>query len=279
MLYFAYGSNLNIAELRRAWGHEPKFVSTAFWPDAALRFHYHSTARAGGALDLVEHVGAATPGVLFEADLEVLDRKEGVGRGNYRRIEGTVLTSQGPRRAITYRVTDGARQNQFVPPTSDYVAIVREGMHAFELPSQTFDAACANKTPNWPKHVFVYGTLMRGEERESLMRNDTLQDVTEASVAGQLVDLGAYPGLRTGRFSKGGARVSGELFAYSSFHSLFAVLDPVEDFEGWDCIETSMYYRTIVGAQTQGTAHWAWTYEYRGERRGEIIESGCWNRR
>lgn len=273
MLYFAYGSNLNVDELAERWKHTPRFVSTAFWPDARLRFHYRSKTRKGGALDLVEHRGSATPGVLFEADLELLDRKEGVGIGHYRRIEGMAIGEDGPVRAITYRVCDDMRQGRFVEPTVEYVELVRAGLRAFDLPEYVFDAALRHDDAGWPPGVFVYGTLKRGHEREALMRNAALRSVHDAQVPGRLVDLGEYPG-----WMRGEGRVHGEVWSYHALDELFATLDPVEDFEGWERLEASMYHRTLVQADVGGTRRWAWTYEYRGEDPGNTIPSGTWIR-
>ena len=272
MLYFAYGSNLNLDELSERWGHRPRVVATAFWPDARLRFHYRSPARGGGALDLEEHIGSAVPGVLFDADLDVLDRKEGVGAGRYRRIEGVAITADGPVHALTYRVADAHRQARFVAPTADYERIVREGLRTFDLPHHMLELALAHGSGTWPGDVFVYGTLKRGHLREPLMRDDTLCSVNEASVAGRLLDLGEYPGL-----IRGEGRVHGEVWRYRSLKRLFATLDSVEDFEGWERLETSMYHRTLVQADVRGTAHWAWAYEYRGED-GTLIPDGSWSR-
>lgn len=273
MLYFAYGSNLNVDELSARWEHTPRFVARAFWPDARLRFHYRSKTRKGGALDLDPHRGSATPGVLFEADLALLDRKEGVGIGHYRRIEGIAITEAGPVRAITYRVCDDMRQGRFVAPTPEYVEIVRAGLRAFDLPEHVFDAALRHDEAGWPRDVFVYGTLKRGHERESLMRNTALRSIDDASIAGRLVDLGEYPG-----WMRGEGQVNGEVWSYDVLDELLGTLDPVEDFEGWDRLESSMYHRALVQADVRGTARWAWAYEYRGEDPGKTIPDGTWRR-
>ena len=88
MLYFAYGSNLNLADLNR-WcrdrqerGDVLEFHSTGILRDFTARFTLFSNARAGGVLDVVPKPAGEVPGVLFtvvRADgWRLLDLKEGV---------------------------------------------------------------------------------------------------------------------------------------------------------------------------------------------------------
>lgn len=126
--------------------------------------------------------------------------------------------------------------------------------------------------PSAPIGVFVYGTLMRGEEREAAVRS-VLADATPADgwVTGGLVHLGAWPGLVSGA-----GRVHGELFHTNELAPLLAVLDPIEDFVGFDVAPTE-YVRVVLPVTTATGVAWAWTYRYVGDLHGSVaIPSGRW---
>lgn len=62
--------------------------------------------------------------------------------------------------------------------------------------------------------VFVYGTLRRGESNDITRYRPTPRWVGRASVAGILLDLGAYPGAVL--VVEGGGRIVGEVFGVSA---------------------------------------------------------------
>lgn len=73
------------------------------------------------------------------------------------------------------------------------------------------------------RHVFVYGTLRRGELRDINRLQPAPRWVGPASVPGVLHDLGAYPGLLLG----GPGRVRGEVYEISA--ELERLLDEIEE--------------------------------------------------
>lgn len=279
MRYFGYGSNLDLEDLQRWCGekgmplgrYQP--AGAAFLPDHALAFHYYSRPRSGGALDVTPALGCAVPGMLFDVDESaraVLDRKEGLGL-RYELREVTVLRSDGSmERAFTYGVMAPYREGRFIAPTDDYVSVVRRGLATHGLPAAPLAAAAGGRPPQpLPETLFVYGTLKRGHCREALL-GETRHE--PATIVGELVDLGAYPGLRAGS-----APIHGELHRPSEpMPSLLNRLDPVEDFEGWHAIDRSMYHRAIVRAETTAGSQLAWTYLYRGDEDRPVIADGRW---
>ena len=74
------------------------------------------------------------------------------------------------------------------------------------------------------RHVFVYGTLRRGEQRDINRLHPTPVWVGEGSVSGSLYDLGSYPGLVT---AGGAGRVRGEVYIVSDV--LERLLDEIEE--------------------------------------------------
>ncbi|MGH6638770.1 MAG: gamma-glutamylcyclotransferase family protein [Polaromonas sp.] len=77
------------------------------------------------------------------------------------------------------------------------------------------------------RHVFVYGTLRRGEQRDINRLRPAPRWVGWASVAGVMYHLGAYPGMVLGEEGDGKGRVRGEVYAISA--ELERLLDEIED--------------------------------------------------
>lgn len=78
-------------------------------------------------------------------------------------------------------------------------------------------------TPATTRHVFVYGTLRRGDVRDITRLRPAPRFIGMASVAGVLYDLGPYPGVVLG----GSGRVRGEVYAISA--ELERQLDAIEE--------------------------------------------------
>ncbi|SDM74026.1 gamma-glutamylcyclotransferase [Polaromonas sp. JS666] len=95
-------------------------------------------------------------------------------------------------------------------------------------------------TPSATRHVFVYGTLRKGEERDINRLRPAPQWVGRAQVAGVLHHLGSYPGLVLG----GTGVVHGEVYAVSP--ELERVLDEIE--EVWPQ-QTGEYTKCEVAVQ------------------------------
>ena len=73
------------------------------------------------------------------------------------------------------------------------------------------------------RHVFVYGTLRQGEERDITRLRPAPRWVGQASVPGLMVELGSYPGLVLGA----PGQVKGEVYEISA--ALEQQLDVIEE--------------------------------------------------
>jgi len=127
-------------------------------------------------------------------------------------------------------------------------------------------------TPSATRHVFVYGTLRKGEERDINRLRPAPQSVGRAQVAGVMHHLGSYPGLVLG----GTGVVHGEVYAVSP--ELERVLDEIE--EVWPQ-QTGEYTKREVVVQLDSTPPrelLCVLYEISPERtRGKpVIASGDW---
>jgi gamma-glutamylcyclotransferase (GGCT)/AIG2-like uncharacterized protein YtfP len=287
VLYFAYGSNLCGVDLAR-WCRESSLppvrldrVAPGFLPDRRLAFTHQSTTRGGGVLDVPEAKGAAAPGVLFripeEDSIRALDLKESRGHA-YRRIETVALTDNGGEQPVfTYEVEPG-RRIPFVAPSAGYVDVVRRGYREHELPIDVLDAAARGESHRGPiRQLFVYGTLLPGEERHPVLGRHGASTGEAASVQGTLLDLGAYPGLIVEGAT---TRVRGEVYDVPDSERFFVELDGIEMFNGFG-VSGSTYRRALVRADRPGRASTlAWTYLYGGRRAGiRVIDSGDWRGR
>lgn len=298
-LYFAYGSNLNEADLQE-WALEQnvslgamKPLGRAWLPDHRLVFSLHSQRRQGGVLDVEPATGHVVPGVLFEMDetaWDAIDRKEGVRttKGGYQRYATFAINSAGvPQQVETYTAKPTARQ-AYVEPHPDYVAIVHQGYAHLALndglvsptASKVLDQVAAGQTPApLIRQLFVYGTLMQGECRHHFMEEVGSRWVGPRVTRGSLVNLGTFPALilpanssseRQGSPTAPEQKIPGELFELQDPAHDWQVLDPVEDFPGYPALAHgayAMYHRTIVRVEPHPTLNieehscaWAWTY-------------------
>ena len=105
--------------------------------------------------------------------------------------------------------------------------------------------------------IFVYGTLQRGEQRESCWPHKPTR-IEWATVTGRLYDLTAYPALVEGE-----DLVLGELWhvAERDLDATLKTLDEIEGFAAGD--PDSLYLRTVVTSRTlAGESRRAFTYVY-----------------
>ena len=284
-LYFAYGSNLNLDDLRD-WCIQRGYdfpisqpVSHGYVPDMELVFNYHSSTRGGGALNLELRLGHVVTGMLFEVSpggWEALNAKEGAP-GYYRQKRVPVLTDDGDRvDAVTYEVVP-ERVRDFVAPTEDYVNAVKAGMREFGISHGPLEAAARGEIsrPLFDA-VFVYGTLMRGECRHPVVGEaGGLECALLAVCPGALVDLGSFPAMLPPCCE--GSWVEGEFFRLSKPSSALKMFDEIEGFNGWNDTD-NFYERRIVTVDVgDGRLRKAWTYVLAGDApHKRRIESGCW---
>ena len=305
--YFGYGSNLDLADFARFCnatgfkGAELNPVSPAWLPDYKLQFHYFSDSRNCGAADVVpvgtgsrsvigkktggDHGdrGFAVPGVLFEPNEEcwkALDRKE--GHPNFYRRKDVVVTTPSMQviKAVTYVCVPEVLENNFVRPSEEYVNLIKVGLEAYKLPTIMLTTAMERwitpRDESNVKHVFIYGTLRKGQGRHESMLTSDLLGIQEAVIEGKLVNAGSFPGLLPSKYSLGGDEeeeltrkkgaaekiqveqgryVKGELYEYQG--SMAEILTTLDAIEGYHLHPTDikvqkeglhlpLYYRGMV---------------------------------
>lgn len=127
------------------------------------------------------------------------------------------------------------------------------------------------------RHVFVYGTLCQGEQRDINKLNPHPEFMGESCVRGTLYDLGTYPGIVLG----GQGAVRGEVYRISA--ALESLLDEIE--EVWPQ-QTGEYAKREVQVELNGAGNYdrnthampCLVYEVAASRtEGKpVIESGDW---
>jgi len=131
--YFAYGSNLNLKDLReyeeRNFTNAKKsFVDSIhisdgifFLPDYQLQFPVYSKGREGGVVDVTPNVGHVVAGKLFQVDdWNLLDMKEG-SPNFYKRISITVIGENGKTFDAITCVVNSEKQEGYQKPHEDWV--------------------------------------------------------------------------------------------------------------------------------------------------------------
>lgn len=127
--------------------------------------------------------------------------------------------------------------------------------------------------PAATRHVFVYGTLRRGQERDINLLQPAPRLLGQASVGGVMYQLGSYPGLVLGA----PGRVQGEVYEISA--ELEWQLDVIEDV--WPS-PGGEYIKREIAVRVEGGNWWedvvCLVYELASGRASgkPVIASGDW---
>jgi gamma-glutamylcyclotransferase (GGCT)/AIG2-like uncharacterized protein YtfP len=127
----------------------------------------------------------------------------------------------------------------------------------------------ADTLTDFKRHVFVYGTLRRGQERDINRLQPAPVFIGDAQINGTLYNLGSYPGVRL----VGAQWVLGEVYQITP--ELERQLDEIE--EVWPQ-QTGEYERRDVVVQCAGAGLTCLVYEV-AEMRTQgcaVMESGDW---
>lgn len=292
-LYFAYGSNLNAADLR-SWCRrknqaEPLDgkVSNAWLPDWELVFNYRSELRDGGALNIRPRQGQVVPGVLFRVQpggWRTLNQKEGAikrdGRWSYYEpVEVSVLNADGEElRAVTYKVVKEREAKVFIRPNDEYDHIVREGLACHGIDEGNYLCVAADRNPPWVvSRLFCYGTLMHGEVRHGILTDrGSATFLEDAWTLGRLFRFDGFPGMLPSRNPE--HKVAGEVYQVADVGAVLQHLDRIEGFRGYGD-PGGLFRRAILRVQTKWGESLAWAYVLRQRPDRPAIEtSSKWRR-
>lgn len=125
--------------------------------------------------------------------------------------------------------------------------------------------------------VFVYGTLLRGEERSHVVRSLGARVTLLAECVGRLFDLGPYPGMVEVCGTEEAPLVQGELVRFYDIRQALATLDTIEGFVAPGSPQNLFERCRVLVGMCDGRVREAWTWLYRGDTSGaRVIESHDW---
>ncbi len=121
------------------------------------------------------------------------------------------------------------------------------------------------------RHVFVYGTLRRGDDNDITRLSPAPHWVGDARIAGTMYHFGRYPGVVLG----GNGQVAGEVYEISP--ELERVLDEIEELYPQ---QTNEYFKRCIAVQTAGRTVDCIVYEINAALVADkpVIDSGDWVR-
>ena len=140
--YFAYGSNLDLPQMKRRCPSS-KLISKGSLSGYRLTFNRFSSGWGGGVADVIQKQGSKVWGLVFEisdSDLERLDRYEGYYKDQnslYERWKAVINTPNGQISDVwVYTVVE---KQKFVPPTSEYLQIIKDAAVKWNFPKSYQD--------------------------------------------------------------------------------------------------------------------------------------------
>ncbi len=139
MLYFTYGSFMDVENLRR-FAPSARFVCRALLPNWEVQFNYWSQNYQGGVTGIEPALNKLVRGAVYDIspeDMERLDEVEGVHRGTYYRHVIMVVSEEGePMLAHVYRTTNPRGPFK---PSKRYLKHILEGAEKLGLPKDYID--------------------------------------------------------------------------------------------------------------------------------------------
>jgi len=143
MLYFAYGSNLDPAQMVQRCP-SARFVTVAKLPDHDLAFTRYSGRRECGVSDAIAWKRRAVWGAVFAIaprDFAALDESEGfkprraASKNAYTRRKRSVWKDGNPRERLAAWIYFATRQEDAPRPNAAYKKLIVDGAKHWQLPS------------------------------------------------------------------------------------------------------------------------------------------------
>jgi len=133
VLYFAYGSNMNLRQMRTRCGNSWKRVGVGYVEGYRLVFDGNSSRWGGGVANLVQDSASRVWGVLFELEsFECLDPYEGYPDVYDRKEVSVVVPQLGQElKAVAYI---RPKPREIKKPSESYLNTIIEGARENDLP-------------------------------------------------------------------------------------------------------------------------------------------------
>jgi cation transport regulator ChaC len=137
-LIFAYGSNMDLVQMRERCPNSPLSPVVAEARGWKLCFPRRSDRRKGGVGSVMQDKSASVWGVVFvvtQQDLERLDGFEGIPTGAYKREPINVFDRHGTAMKVWVYKAMPQESGDF-KPHRDYIALYVRGATHFDLPPE-----------------------------------------------------------------------------------------------------------------------------------------------
>ncbi len=153
MLYFAYGSNLDWAQMKSRC-KSAEYVCLAQLPNYRLAFPRRSS-RGHGVAGVVAYRGASVWGVVYQLtkdDMRRLDAREGYYQGELHRVNAyvrsrcQVLVNGEPDKRLTTWTYFAVAQSHEYAPNAEYLNHIVSGAIHWKLPRDYIDRLAAIET-------------------------------------------------------------------------------------------------------------------------------------
>jgi len=135
MLYFAYGSNLSLEQMKTRCPSS-RLIGPGCLEGHRLDFTRYSVKWRGGTADVVEDLKEEVWGLIYGIstdDLHKLDGHEGYP-DTYTRFQALIKTGKGHISGVwVYKVV---QKKPFIPPTKEYLGIIKEAAVKFNFPEK-----------------------------------------------------------------------------------------------------------------------------------------------
>lgn len=142
MLYFAYGSNMDWAQMKKR-SPSAKFFCIAKLKDHCLAFTRKSSSRGGGSADAIPEQGRNVWGVVYqieEPDFQSLDRAEDIVPGRaengYTRQERQVYANGDEEKPLRVSLYFAEKQKNPPLPSAEYKRQITDGAKYWHLPQE-----------------------------------------------------------------------------------------------------------------------------------------------
>lgn len=127
-MYFAYGSNLDVNQVKtRCGGDNVRKVTIGYLPNHRLAFTQYYADWGGGVADVVMSPGDSVWGIIYELSnnaLELLDAYEGYPH-DYTRSKHTIITPEGRVYGAWVYLVE-RKDGEFIPPSSRYLDVIKQ---------------------------------------------------------------------------------------------------------------------------------------------------------
>ena len=188
VLYFAYGSNLSISQMKRRCPSS-KIIRKGVLKQHKIEFRKYSPAWAGGVADIVKSARDNVCGMIYSinmVDLKSLDGYEGYPTCYNRKLVTINCNNQLTKCVWVYYVT---KKTPLVNPSKKYLGIIKGAAHNYNFP--IYYRNFLQSVDTQVKQVRTYEHLLMKEKRPMGIPVKITKTVTQSIEMSKIIHLPA----------------------------------------------------------------------------------------